>query len=64
MAKEVANDWTIRRRVVISILTFCGTLMAYIVITEGDAAMFGSLSILMTTTAGWYIMGATWDDKK
>lgn len=60
-------DWTIRRRVVVATLAFCGGEVLYLTVYGRDIELHGtiaaSLILLAGSVIGSYVFGATWDDK-
>ena len=60
--------WTVRRRVVISTLLFCGVCVGYMVYNGGNDAVhntaISSLTLLAASVIGSYVFGAVWSDIK
>lgn len=60
-------SWTIRRRIIVSTLVWCGGMVTYLAIWGRDinlseAAINGCL-LLMASVIGSYVFGAVWEDK-
>lgn len=60
-------SWTIRRRIVVITLCWCGGMVTYLSIwgrpvTLSETAVNGCL-LLMASVIGSYVFGAVWDDK-
>lgn len=59
--------WTIRRRVIVGTLIYCGVVFAYLAAFGDDTRL--NETIVMTlgavggSTIGSYVFGAMWDDR-
>lgn len=67
MALLNRNSWTIRRRIIIGTLLWCGAMVTYLAIfgrpvTLSETIANGCL-LLMASVIGSYVFGAVWDDK-
>jgi hypothetical protein len=63
----IRASWTIRRRIVVITLGWCGTMVTYLAIwgrpiSLSETAVNGCL-LLMASVIGSYVFGAVWDDK-
>lgn len=61
------SSWTMRRRIIISVLVWCGAMVTYLSILGrpiqlSETAVNGLL-LLMASVIGSYVFGAVWDDK-
>lgn len=63
----VKPSWTIRRRIIVLTLSWCGVLVTYLAIwgrdnNTSETAINGCL-LLMASVIGSYVFGAVWQDK-
>lgn len=61
------SSWTMRRRIIIGTLLWCGGMVTYLSILGrpiqlSETAVNGLL-LLMASVIGSYVFGAVWDDK-
>jgi hypothetical protein len=61
------SSWTIRRRIVVITLVWCGAMVTYLSVwgrpvSLSETAVNGCL-LLMASVIGSYVFGAVWDDK-
>ena len=61
------SSWTMRRRIIIAVLVWCGVMVTYLSILGrpiqlSETAVNGLL-LLMASVIGSYVFGAVWDDK-
>jgi hypothetical protein len=61
------SSWTMRRRIIIIVLVWCGVMVTYLAILGrpiqlSETAVNGLL-LLMASVIGSYVFGAVWDDK-
>jgi hypothetical protein len=61
------SSWTMRRRIIIIVLVWCGAMVTYLSILGrpiqlSETAVNGLL-LLMASVIGSYVFGAVWDDK-
>lgn len=61
------SSWTIRRRIIIAVLLWCGGMVTYLSvfgrpISLSETTVNGCL-LLMASVIGSYVFGAVWDDK-
>ncbi|MBZ9894254.1 hypothetical protein LB545_07840 [Mesorhizobium sp. BR1-1-6] len=58
-------SWTIRRRIIILTLFWCGVLVTYLSVWGRDIQLsetsVNGLLLLMASVIGSYVFGATWD---
>lgn len=62
-----SSSWTMRRRIIIATLLWCGAMVTYLAILGrpiqlSETAVNGLL-LLMASVIGSYVFGAVWDDK-
>jgi hypothetical protein len=63
----LGSSWTMRRRIIIATLVWCGAMVTYLSILGrpiqlSETAVNGLL-LLMASVIGSYVFGAVWDDK-
>jgi hypothetical protein len=58
-------SWTIRRRIIVITLAWCGVLVTYLSVWGRDIQLsetsVNGLLLLMASVIGSYVFGATWD---
>lgn len=61
------NSWTIRRRIIIGTLLWCGAMVTYLAIFGRPVSLSETIAngclLLMASVIGSYVFGAVWDDK-
>lgn len=59
------SSWTIRRRIIVITLFWCGVMVTYLSIWGRDIQLsetsVNGLLLLMASVIGSYVFGATWD---
>jgi amino acid permease len=64
LATQVSS-WTIRRRIIVITLAWCGVLVTYLSVWGRDIQLsetsVNGLLLLMASVIGSYVFGATWD---
>ncbi|MBZ9822357.1 hypothetical protein [Mesorhizobium sp. CA4] len=63
----VRSSWTIRRRIIIAVLLWCGGIVTYLAVfgrpnSLSETTVNGCL-LLMASVIGSYVFGAVWDDR-
>jgi len=61
------NSWTIRRRIIVGTLLWCGGMVTYLAIFGRPVSLSETIAngclLLMASVIGSYVFGAVWDDK-